>query len=178
MRQREIAIGDQDQGIVEDARSSVVDHLDGLIERMSVEERSEPGRVQDAKELTVRWYDRLHRAYHGVPLSRDQVDEAMAFLDQAARGSVAKWNARQLADELGKLQRDVEGSGLKDADRAALRARIGTLRDGLERRLEYRREDDDALVAVMDLIKKAPTAWGERRLRRLEPFLDRHRWWL
>lgn len=173
-----IGIGGRESVLTEEERPGIIEHLDGLIGQLSVEERSEPRRVVDAEERTLGWYDRLHRAYRGGPLSKVQAEELREYLDEVAPHAVARWNARQLSDELLALEREAEGAGMGPSERAAVRSSARTLREDLDRSGRYRPEHDRALEMVMAAVRRAPAAWAEPRLRRLEAYTSRHRWWL
>ncbi|HHT74606.1 MAG TPA: hypothetical protein PLI21_05870 [Methanomassiliicoccaceae archaeon] len=173
-----VQVGDRESMPTGDDRLSIETFLDDLIGRMSVEGRNEVRFIDDAKASTVAWYDRIHRAEHGVPLSRAQVDQLKGHLDAVAPSSIRKWNARQLASELIVLDDDIGRSDLSDDDMVRLRARIGDLRDDLERSGGYRAEHDRTLEEIASIIRNAPIALAERWLLRLDRFRGRHRWWL
>lgn len=176
--QATIDIGDKESILFGDDRQSIEKHLDDLIERMSVEERNEARSIEDAKSRTIAWYDRLHRSYYGVPLTREQAGELTVFLNDVAADSVRKWNARQLAEALHLIDDDIGSSGLTGQEREILRAEVRDLRGDLERSPRYRPEHDAQLASMIRLIGNAPVAWAEKNMLRLEPFLGRHRWWL
>lgn len=176
-RQPVVQIGDRESILGSDALDSIEEHLDDIIERMSVSGRSEARSIDEAKESTIAWYDRLHRADHGVPLNRAQVDELRGHLQGVATRSIAKWNGRQLADQLNELGNSIEGSGLADGDQALLEEMTFQLRNDAASR-GYRREHDRALESMLAIIARAPVAWAEEWTLRLERFLGRHRWWL
>ena len=173
-----VDIGDRESILAGDDRQSIEEHLDDLIERMTVEARNEAWSIDDAKTRTVSWYDRLHRHYHGVPLTRGQVGELNGFLDDAAADSVRKWNARQLSAEMRSLDADIDRSGLSGTEQEMLRSQARSLREDLESSPRYRPEHDQQLASMMGLIKNAPVAWAEEHLLRLEAYRGRHRWWL
>lgn len=163
--------------LASDDLNSIEKHLDELIEQMSVQGRNEAELINEAVQNTVAWYDRLHRADHGMPLTRAQVDELDHHLQGMAARSVRKWNGRQLASELDELRSSIEGSGLPDGDQALLREMATGLRYDLEMH-GYRTEHDVALDPLLSLIGRAPLAWAEEWTLRLERFRGRHRWWL
>ena len=135
-----VQIGDRENILASDDRESIEGHLDDLIERMSVQGRNENGLIDEAKDDTIAWYDRLHRADHGVPLTRAQADEMDHHLQDVAARSIRKWNGRQLGSELNELELSADGSGLPDGERASLIDMAARLRrdaetNGYRRRL-------------------------------------------
>ena len=176
-RQPEVQIGDRESILASDDLNSIEKRLDELIEQMSVQGRNEAELINEAVQNTVAWYDRLHRADHGMPLTRAQVDELDHHLQGMAARSVRKWNGRQLASELDELRSSIESSGLPDGDQALLREMAAELRYDVESG-GYRLEHDVALDPLLSLIARAPLAWAEEWTLRLERFRGRHRWWL
>lgn len=172
-----VQIGDRESLLASDDRDSIEERLDDLIEGMSMLGRNEAGAIDEAIENTIAWYDRLHRADHGVPLTRAQVDEIRHHLQGMAVLSIRKWNGRQLASELYELSLSVERSGLPNGDQALLREMAYELRNDAEMH-GYRQEHDGALDRILSLIGRAPVTWAEEWTLRLERFRGRHRWWL
>ena len=178
MRRRPaVQIGDRESILASDDLDSIEERLDDLIEEMSVPGRNEAGAIDEAIENTIAWYDRLHRADHGMPLTRAQVDEMNHHLRGMAILSIRKWNGRQLASELYELALSADGSGLPGGDQALLREMAYELRNDAEMH-GYRKEHDGALDRLLSLIVRAPVAWAEEWTLRLERFRGRHRWWL
>jgi len=161
-----------------DELPTVVAKFDEQIADLSVIERNERHLVDALRDHAIDWYDRNVHGRTGRPLEIGQRRALVELLDRAAPGLVAGRNADQLASDLSRLESDLGPSGLGTPEERQLRAEVDALRRDLLRDGHYHRDHDGPLRRIAALVARGKGAWAENRIRYLERYMGRDRWWL